>query len=76
LVYPLLRRRPVLIPERCTRCERCGQSCPVGAIAMKPLPRIDPGTCIACYCCSETCPERAYRIPGQAETILRNLFRR
>ena len=50
--------RPVLEhPEGCTRCKRCEQSCPVGAIVVgESGPVFDHSTCIRCYCCQELCP--------------------
>jgi uncharacterized protein (DUF362 family)/Pyruvate/2-oxoacid:ferredoxin oxidoreductase delta subunit len=50
--------RPVLSrPAECTRCKRCEESCPVGAIAVGAHgPAFDHGLCIRCYCCQELCP--------------------
>jgi len=52
---PVLERR-----EDCTRCRKCEQSCPVGAIAVgNDGPVFDHATCIRCYCCQELCPPQA-----------------
>ena len=43
--------------EGCTRCKRCEQSCPVGAITVGDRgPVFDHVKCIRCYCCQELCP--------------------
>jgi ferredoxin len=53
--------RPVL--ERasdCTRCKKCEESCPVGAIVVRSDgPVFDHSICIRCYCCQELCPPQA-----------------
>ena len=53
--------RPVL--ERahdCTKCKRCEESCPVGAIVVgSDGPIFDHTLCIRCYCCQELCPPQA-----------------
>jgi len=76
IFYPLLLRRPIPLPERCTRCKECFKTCPAQAISMKPTPVIDRKKCISCFCCAEVCPERAFRIPGFKEALWRNITRR
>ena len=52
---PVLERR-----QDCTRCKKCEQSCPVGAIAVgNDGPVFDHAVCIRCYCCQELCPPQA-----------------
>jgi len=53
--------RPTLArPRECTRCRKCEQSCPVGAVAVGPGgPVFDHSLCIRCYCCQELCPPQA-----------------
>ena len=47
-------------PVDCTRCKKCEESCPVGAIEVgSGGPAFDHGTCIRCYCCQELCPPQA-----------------
>jgi len=69
----LLRRlvvpRPVIRPERCTRCGTCVDVCPVApkAVAFADEARSCPPVhryerCIRCYCCQEMCPEEAIEI--------------
>ncbi len=79
VVLPLagnLRRKftskPVLIEEKCTKCESCFKICPVFAIKMAPYPNFDYKKCIRCYCCHEICPEKAiYLKKSLAQKILR-----
>ncbi len=58
--------RPVVIPEKCTRCGTCVKVCPVDpkAIDFRDGDRAQPPVhrynhCIRCYCCQELCPEQA-----------------
>ena len=69
----ILTPRPVIGPDRCTKCGRCEKICPAGAItgpppatrrATAPPGRmvIDYTSCIRCFCCQEICPEGAITI--------------
>ena len=58
--------KPVIIPEKCTQCGTCVQSCPVEGKAVNwqngdhtIAPVYDYKKCIRCYCCQEMCPEGA-----------------
>jgi len=58
--------KPVIIPEKCTKCGTCVQSCPVEGKAINwvdgdrtKAPAYDYKKCIRCYCCQEMCPEGA-----------------
>lgn len=58
--------KPVIIPERCSRCGTCVNSCPVDGKALNWVdgdktrpPVYDYNKCIRCYCCQEVCPEKA-----------------
>lgn len=72
LARDLVVPRPVILPERCTRCGTCVQVCPVdpkavdwqcpgGAAGGRP-PAYDYRICIRCYCCQEMCPDRAIEV--------------
>ncbi len=62
--------RPVIKKNKCTRCGRCIQVCPVDPKALawkkgeqaKTPPVYDYEECIRCYCCHEMCPSRAIHI--------------
>ncbi len=47
-------------PGTCTRCGRCAEICPRGAITMgKVAAIVDPRKCIRCFCCDEFCEFKA-----------------
>ena len=58
--------KPVILPEKCTKCGPCVHSCPVDGKAINwfdgdktQAPTYDYNKCIRCYCCQEMCPESA-----------------
>ena len=57
--------RPVIDADRCIKCGRCVEACPVPDKALhfengrRQPPRYNYNRCIRCYCCHEMCPERA-----------------
>lgn len=75
LVYPLLRRLPVLEPKRCIQCGKCGENCPKKAINLSPYPRINIKRCISCFCCSEICPTQAITIAPPLKSLLIRITR-
>ncbi len=69
-------RRPVILPDKCVRCGRCVDACPVPGKALiqsdsKAVPVYDYFKCIRCYCCQEICPAGAIDVKS---TLLGRLF--
>jgi pyruvate ferredoxin oxidoreductase gamma subunit len=54
--------RPVLHPERCTRCWVCFVRCPEAAITLDPddYPVVDYDVCKGCLLCVHECPTHAF----------------
>ena len=54
-----LKAKPSCDPDRCTRCGRCYDVCPMGSIAVTDgIPTFD-GICIKCQACRRICPSGA-----------------
>ena len=49
-------------PDRCTRCGKCAEVCPTGALSMGDLPTFSK-QCMGCFACINNCPERAISCP-------------
>ena len=47
------------ITDKCTACDICLESCPVGVISEGEVYRIDGSRCLECGRCAEVCPEDA-----------------
>ncbi len=63
MIAPLVWLKLEIDPERCTVCEQCLKSCPVGAISRKgDILKVDHSNCIQCMCCHELCPENTIDI--------------
>jgi len=48
--------------SRCTRCGKCVEVCPTGAIEMQDVPKFT-SACTGCFACINNCPERAINCP-------------
>jgi formate hydrogenlyase subunit 6/NADH:ubiquinone oxidoreductase subunit I len=68
---------PVLDPEKCILCGRCGKVCPAGAITLSTTSttksvRIFVGHCIFCSECSMICPVSAITMTKIWDTVVTN----
>ncbi|MBN1621636.1 MAG: DUF362 domain-containing protein [Endomicrobiales bacterium] len=56
--------KPLIIPEICTNCMLCVNSCPVKAIKKEGTnkPEVINDECITCLCCHELCPSKAIEL--------------
>lgn len=56
--------RPVLQPEKCTRCWLCFVWCPEAAIALdaSEYPVVDYDVCKGCLLCAHECPTHAFNV--------------
>lgn len=57
-ISPPYRGYPIIDGDKCGRCTRCREVCPVDAISTRPL-SIDMGKCVFCGDCARLCPEHA-----------------
>lgn len=63
LLAPLVWVKPVIVPDKCTGCGFCAESCPVKTIKREgSVYRIVDKHCIKCLCCHELCPESSIEI--------------
>lgn len=62
---------------RCTRCNRCVEECPFGALAVDAdgLPRHFPSRCRRCGTCFGACPERVVSLAGHSMELGRAVLR-
>jgi 2-oxoisovalerate ferredoxin oxidoreductase delta subunit len=55
--------KPILNPEKCTKCYICWKFCPEVAIIideeLKEVPKIDYNHCKGCAICANECPKNA-----------------
>lgn len=51
--------KPIINPLKCKRCKLCEENCPVDAITIGLIPKIDSKKCIGCAKCIAICPHRA-----------------
>ena len=60
----------VALDIRCTRCGKCRDVCPVGAIALDQNGRhVDRAVCNLCLECTEVCPTGAIAVTGRWMTV-------
>lgn len=48
--------------EKCKKCGKCVEACPIGVIEMRDMPYIDDSRCIKCKTCVAICPFKAIQI--------------
>ena len=58
--------KPRIIEDKCIKCYKCRDGCPVAPSAIDPdIPsknKVNDKTCIRCYCCHEFCPVKAIKL--------------
>ena len=53
---------------RCTKWKACEAICPVNAIGVDEVPRIDEIACIGCGACVSECPERVFELKNYTDS--------
>jgi hypothetical protein len=66
---------PIINPIECNKCNRCKKQCPVDALNIGLLPRIDKKRCIGCASCISICPKGAIKI-NWLGSISKNFYER
>jgi Formate hydrogenlyase subunit 6/NADH:ubiquinone oxidoreductase 23 kD subunit (chain I) len=66
---------PIIDPEKCILCGRCGKVCPAGAIALRTSAsektvRIFVGHCVFCSECATICPVSAITMSNVWDTAV------
>jgi formate hydrogenlyase subunit 6/NADH:ubiquinone oxidoreductase subunit I len=69
------RGTPIIDPEKCILCGRCGKVCPAGAIALRTSAseksvRIFVGHCVFCSECAMICPVSAITMSKVWDTVV------
>lgn len=62
----LVGTRPRIVPEACTRCGICVETCPLPNVIDLQTLRVDSRTCQRCLLCYEACPEGAIVVKGMS----------
>ena len=55
--------------KECTQCGLCAKQCPVHAISMSSLRKVDKKKCISCIHCVEICPSHARKTNGLLKMV-------
>ncbi|MDI6786531.1 MAG: DUF362 domain-containing protein [bacterium] len=67
----LIRIRPLILEDKCSKCKLCITGCPVKAISWeKEKININYNLCIECFCCHEFCPNRAIKLKETFSTFI------
>ncbi|MFA6142869.1 MAG: DUF362 domain-containing protein [Candidatus Omnitrophota bacterium] len=70
-VASIIRFKPFIDTNVCTRCNLCKVTCPVNCIEIEEnYCRVDYKRCIRCLCCHEVCPYKAISIKRNILTKL------
>lgn len=59
--------------QKCIKCGKCRDHCPVKAITLQPYPVIDKKKCIRCFCCMEVCPVHALSLGNEGDDVWQNV---
>ncbi len=64
-----MKPRLEYFPNSCTRCGKCAEVCPTGAITMKNAePALNRDLCGCCFTCVDYCVSEAKRVSGKPMT--------
>ena len=56
---------PVEVDEsKCDGCRSCIEVCPVEAITVEDVAKVNPYECVDCGSCVDACPKGAITLPG------------
>lgn len=54
-----LDAKPFIIPFLCKKCGACAKKCPVDAITLGFIPKVNHSKCVGCAACMALCPQKA-----------------
>jgi len=57
---------PAYDPSECNNCMACVSSCPMKAIEVAPILKVDKKRCIGCAACIASCPQEAFSVDWTA----------